>query len=1101
MVMPFEGFEKLIEKIQNEMKDLDRKKRSKIEAKYMVKNSILKKWNESISEAEEAMILPLKERVDLLTFNYISNVEKKTPRPNKSKSDSSITSKSKTVTKKSSEDVYDFDDEEDPFESVPPSGIVFRKRLPKGDFSVYCKKHYDEEAKKDPNLSKNEINRLLKEKWSNLDEEMRSLYVKRKAIDEDDFSMLVSKRSNFNDDYYNDDSDSDYNDSGSETGINRPKKILDNDTIFAQNSSTAKKIKSKSRKSEKLFDKIKNSIGGNNESINNGLNESSSPSHNEIKKSENKMRNRKPIVPPLPVTSTPKQSSSVNNKSTKVTNKISSTKNESVKNNHVGGDEKIDSKTDKANNETVEIVEFSKKNLLNFKLEEMNDDSDCSSTDTLKSKSSRNIKEIKFCFQCSDEARKDDILAACSGTCERMFHLKCNADTKMIKLDNGSYICEECQTGRYKCFACKSSTDLETKKCEDKNCNFYYHLSCIQNYPIRVNETANTFLCPRHQCINCHLLTMDDNEYRANSRKLVRCIRCPIAFHSTKICLGAGSVLVDGKHIICSEHYEEYNNNRNNRHINVNYCFACLKAGNLICCERCPAAFHEECLEYKLDHTKNFYCYNCSMHKQLHYEEIVWVKLGQYRWWPGRVCHPNHVPDNVLNLKHNIGEFPVYFFGSHDYYWVNKGRSFLFLEEDNEFLTSNSKRNKTSGKLKTSFKLALQEASEAFEAWKQQSSADCFSTITNKPPPYQHLHSNKYVNSKNGTQNETSYQACDCTDTMDNPCSDDSCLNRISLIECDPKLCKAGDKCGNQMFRKNQYVQCKPFRTKNAGWGLMAMQDIKKGQFVIEYVGEVIDEKECVERLKKIKSNFYFLTIDKDNIIDAGPKGNLARFMNHSCEPNCITQKWVVQNYTRVGIFALHDIPAGTELTFNYNLDCRGNEQIECKCGGPKCSGFIGLRVPSDSKKFPNGSTLKNSSLKNSTSNENESNKNGKSKTQSKKSNKRQKIDENVCFKCGKKKGNLICCNNDACRKHYHLACIDLAMIPARDWNCPRHLCMKQQCKEPAFLFCSICPNSLCQEHVDIGNNIFRLPDDLYLCSSHQMNDDDEENLFEEEIC
>lgn len=74
---------------------------------------------------------------------------------------------------------------------------------------------------------------------------------------------------------------------------------------------------------------------------------------------------------------------------------------------------------------------------------------------------------------------------------------------------------------------------------------------------------------------------MDDNEYRANSRKLVRCIRCPIAFHSTKICLGAGSVLVDGKHIICSEHYEEYNNNRNNRHINVNYCFACLKGMSL----------------------------------------------------------------------------------------------------------------------------------------------------------------------------------------------------------------------------------------------------------------------------------------------------------------------------------------------------------------------------------------------------------------------------------------------------------------------------------------------------------------------------------------
>lgn len=46
-------------------------------------------------------------------------------------------------------------------------------------------------------------------------------------------------------------------------------------------------------------------------------------------------------------------------------------------------------------------------------------------------------------------------------------------------------------------------------------------------------------------------------------------------------------------------------------------------------------------------------------------------------------------------------------------------------------------------------------------------------------------------------------------------------------------------------------------------------------------------------------------------IIDAGPKGNYSRFMNHSCEPNCETQKWTVNGDIRVGLFALHDIPAG----------------------------------------------------------------------------------------------------------------------------------------------------------------------------------------------
>jgi len=49
--------------------------------------------------------------------------------------------------------------------------------------------------------------------------------------------------------------------------------------------------------------------------------------------------------------------------------------------------------------------------------------------------------------------------------------------------------------------------------------------------------------------------------------------------------------------------------------------------------------------------------------------------------------------------------------------------------------------------------------------------------------------------------------------------------------------------------------------------------------------------------------------VEKDFIIDAGPKGNLARFMNHSCEPNCETQKWTVNCIHRVGIFAIKDIP------------------------------------------------------------------------------------------------------------------------------------------------------------------------------------------------
>lgn len=94
-----------------------------------------------------------------------------------------------------------------------------------------------------------------------------------------------------------------------------------------------------------------------------------------------------------------------------------------------------------------------------------------------------------------------------------------------------------------------------------------------------------------------------------------------------------------------------------------------------------------------------------------------------------------------------------------------------------------------------------------------------------------------------------------------------------------------------------------------------------QGQFVIEYVGDLVDEDECKRRIAQAHeeniTNFYMLTLDKNRIIDAGPKGNYSRFMNHSCEPNLETQKWTVNGDIRVGLFTLKDIPAG-----NFFLIC-----------------------------------------------------------------------------------------------------------------------------------------------------------------------------------
>ena len=54
-------------------------------------------------------------------------------------------------------------------------------------------------------------------------------------------------------------------------------------------------------------------------------------------------------------------------------------------------------------------------------------------------------------------------------------------------------------------------------------------------------------------------------------------------------------------------------------------------------------------------------------------------------------------------------------------------------------------------------------------------------------------------------------------------------------------------------------------------------------------------------------------------------QGGYGRFINHSCSPNCETQKWLVRGELTIGLFAKEDIPAGTELTFDYNFDRYGD--------------------------------------------------------------------------------------------------------------------------------------------------------------------------------
>jgi hypothetical protein len=90
------------------------------------------------------------------------------------------------------------------------------------------------------------------------------------------------------------------------------------------------------------------------------------------------------------------------------------------------------------------------------------------------------------------------------------------------------------------------------------------------------------------------------------------------------------------------------------------------------------------------------------------------------------------------------------------------------------------------------------------------------------------------------------------------------------------------------------------------------------------------------------------MSLRSDEIIDALKKGNISRFVNHSCAPNCILQKWVVQNRIRMGIFTTRNILAGEELTFDYKFERYGEKAQPCYCGESVCEGVIGRSVNKD---------------------------------------------------------------------------------------------------------------------------------------------------------
>ncbi|MCJ1288424.1 hypothetical protein MMC26_007781 [Xylographa opegraphella] len=194
-----------------------------------------------------------------------------------------------------------------------------------------------------------------------------------------------------------------------------------------------------------------------------------------------------------------------------------------------------------------------------------------------------------------------------------------------------------------------------------------------------------------------------------------------------------------------------------------------------------------------------------------------------------------------------------------------------------------------------------------------------------------------------------------CTCDISSGC-DENCLNRFMFYECDDTNCIIGtEHCTNRGF-EDLRKRCKAggkydigvevIKTVDRGYGVRSNRTFNPNQIIVEYTGEIITQDECDRRMRKMYKNnecFYLMVFDQNMIIDA-TRGSIARFINHSCEPNCKMVKWTVAGKPRMALFAGEGgVMTGEELTYDYNFDPFSSKNIQkCRCGTPTCRGVLG---------------------------------------------------------------------------------------------------------------------------------------------------------------
>eukprot|EP00475_Leptophrys_vorax_P023510 TRINITY_DN32161_c0_g1_i1.p1 TRINITY_DN32161_c0_g1~~TRINITY_DN32161_c0_g1_i1.p1 ORF type:complete len:540 (+),score=95.78 TRINITY_DN32161_c0_g1_i1:54-1622(+) len=176
------------------------------------------------------------------------------------------------------------------------------------------------------------------------------------------------------------------------------------------------------------------------------------------------------------------------------------------------------------------------------------------------------------------------------------------------------------------------------------------------------------------------------------------------------------------------------------------------------------------------------------------------------------------------------------------------------------------------------------------------------------------------------------------------------------ITECTETCSCSIYECPNRVVQRGIVHRLAVFKTDNRGWACKSLDKIKKGAFVLEYVGEIITELEAELRstTNAHRSSYIWSLAPQINeisennyAVDADRLGSVARFLNHSCDPNLVAREAFIHHrnpkFPRIAFFARRDIHPQEELTFDYcyqPLTLPGN-LFRCHCGAKSCKGIL----------------------------------------------------------------------------------------------------------------------------------------------------------------